>query len=262
MRKTNAVSLAFIAVALAAICGGYVSGAAGARPPQVVLLHPVASPNVHAVQHGYSDSPTVDLFSDDDVVVDRSHSANSSWLPQRLSIVVGLCGSSLAVDGEFLRLGLPIAIDLDPRAGDAVRVAHYVSQAGPVLLIHVNNPPSQAVLETLLHRFGRFEGIASRSSAGMAEALRGTGLMFFDERGDADPAQFAGSGVHVVSRDARVDDRSSPSYISFMLNRAAVRSQREGRVVILMRPLPNSLAALSDFLGTRSAEIVALTQPR
>jgi hypothetical protein len=29
-----------------------------------------------------------------------------------------------------------------------------------------------------------------------------------------------------------------------------------------MRPLPNSLSALTNFLGTRSAQIVALTQPR
>ena len=96
----------------------------------------------------------------------------------------------------------------------------------------------------------------------MPRALRATGLLFFDERGDADARSFVMTGVRVVSRDATVDDHSSPSYISFMLDRAALRSEREGRVVVLMRPLPNSLAALTGFLETRSAQIVALTQPR
>lgn len=260
--RTTAVSITVIALALAAILGGYFSGQAGARPPQIVVLHPVATPSVHAVTKGYTDSPIVDLFSEDDVVVDRAQTATSAWLPERLSFVVGLCGRSLALDAEFLRLGLPLAIDLDPHGSDAQHVASYVTAQGLALLIHVDSAPSAAVLADFKKRFGSFDGIASRTSDGMPQALRGTGLLFFDERGEADARRFAMTGIHVVSRDATVDDRSSPSYISFMLDRAALRSQREGRVVVLMRPLPNSLAALTRFLETRSAQIVALTQPR
>ena len=130
------------------------------------------------------------------------------------------------------------------------------------MLIHVGTAPSKATLAGLSQRFGHIDGIASRDSTGMPDALRGTGLLFFDERGDADSHEFAMTGVRFTGRDTTVDDRSSPSYISFMLDRAAMRSQREGRMVVLMRPLPNSLAALTEFLGTRSAQIVALTQPR
>lgn len=264
MRKTTAVSLTVIALALAAILGGYFSGQAGARPPEVVTLHPAPSPgaSVHPVSAGSSDSPVVDLFSDDDVVVDRARAAASAWLPERLSVVVGLAGESAALDGEFLRLGLPVAFDLDPHGNEADRVARYVTSQGLVLLIHVNVVPSPATLKGLQRRFGRIDGLASQTTQGMADALRGTGLLFFDERGDGDAASFAENGVRYVARDARVDDHSSPSYITFMLQRTALRSERQGRMVILMRPLPNSLAALSSFLGTRSAQIVALTQPR
>jgi polysaccharide deacetylase 2 family uncharacterized protein YibQ len=260
--RTTAVSLAVSALALAAIFGGYVSGQAGARPPQIVVLHPVASPSVHALTHGYSDSAIADLFSDDDVVVDRAQTAASAWLPQRLAIVVGLCGQSAALDSEFLGLGLPLAIDLDPHGAEADRVARFITTQGLALLIHVGTPPSASMLHQFMKRFGHIDGIASRSATGMPEALRGTGLLFFDERGDTDARAFAMSGVRFVARDTTVDDRSSPAYISFMLDRAALRSEREGRTVVLMRPLPNSLAALTKFLETRSAEIVALTQPR
>ncbi len=260
--RTTSVSLVVIALALAAILAGFLSGQAGTHPPQIVVLHPVASPSVHAVMHGYSDSPIVDLFSDDDVVVDRAQAASTSWFPQRLSIVVGLCGQSAALDAQFLRLGLPLAIDLDPHGSDAGRVAEFVSAQGLALLIHVGSAPSKAALTGLMKRFGHIDGIASRSSSGMVDALRGTNLLFFDERGIADPHAFALTGVRFVARDTTVDDRSSPAYISFMLGRAAIRSQREGRMVVLMRPMPNSLAALTEFLGTRSAQIVTLTQAR
>ncbi|MBV8639168.1 MAG: divergent polysaccharide deacetylase family protein [Candidatus Eremiobacteraeota bacterium] len=260
--RTTAISLTVIALALAAILGGYASGQAGAHPPQIVVLHPVASPSVHAVAHGYSDSPIVDLFSSDDVVIDRAQTATSAWFPERLSLVIGLCGDSAALEGEFLKLGLPLAIDLDPRGAEAERVARYVNAQGLALLIHAGSPPAPSTLAELSKRFGHIDGIASRSSSGMASALRGTGLLYFDERGDADAHPFLVNGVRFIARDATVDDRSSPSYISFMLGRAAMRSEREGRMVVLMRPMPNSLAALTNFLGTRSAEIVALTQPR
>ncbi len=260
--RTTAVSLTVIALAIAAILGGYFSGQAGAHPPQIVVLHPVSSPDVHAVVHGYSDSPIVDLFSNDDVVVDRAQTARNAWLPERLSVVVGLCGESAALESEFLRLGLPLAIDLDPHGAEADRIARYVNAQGLALFIHTGAPPSRATLAELQKRFGRINGVASRSASGMADALRGTGLVFFDERGDTDSRPFTVTGVRFVARDATVDDRSSPSYISFMLDRAAMRSEREGRMVVLMRPLPNSLAALTNFLATRSAEIVALTQRR
>ena len=94
----------------------------------------------------------------------------------------------------------------------------------------------------------------------MPQALNGSGLVFFDERGDADRGDFATNGVQIVQRDTTVDDRTGAAYIRFMLDRAAMRSRKAGRMVALMRPLPSTLTALSAFAGTRSAEMVSLTQ--
>jgi polysaccharide deacetylase 2 family uncharacterized protein YibQ len=258
--RSTIVSLTFIGLALAAIVGGYLSGQVGARPPSVVQLHPRTSPSVKAVLHGASDSAINDAFSDDDVVVERPALGGSNWLPERLTFVVGLVGDSAVIDATFMRLNLPIAFDLDPHAPDALRVAKLIHDQGGVLLIHVGGAPSRATIVALRAQFGTIDGIASRSADGEPTALTGTGLWFFDERGDADPAAFRDAGVPFVSRDATIDDRTAPSYIAFMLERTAIRSQRQGRLVVLLRPKPNSLATLSDFAATRTAQIVALTQ--
>jgi len=151
-------------------------------------------------------------------------------------------------------------LDIDPNAQQAEAVAQLAHEAGDVVLIHEDRAPSQGELEKLRKRFGQFDGIASRSSARFVQALDGTGLLFFDERGDADGAEFAAVGIPLVQRDATVDDRTASSYIRFMLARVVQRSELEGRLVILMRPRKHSLDALNTLIAARSAQIVALTQ--
>ena len=259
--RTAAVSLTFIALALAAIVGGYASGTAGTHPPQIVVLHPQASPHVRAVLRGASDAAVNDLFSDDDVVVERDGAQRSSSVPS-LSFVIGLCGESAPLDGQFLQLGFPVTIDLDPNGPDAQRTARYAHEASALLFVHVSSAPSAATLKTLRARFGPIDGVASRDAGGMPAALAGTGLIFFDERGDANRASFEERAVRLLSRDTTVDNRASPAYIDFMLQRSAIRSRSQGPLVVLMRPVPDSLEALGEFSKTRSAEIVTLTQTR
>jgi polysaccharide deacetylase 2 family uncharacterized protein YibQ len=259
--RSTALSLTVIALALAAIVAGYVSGQSGTRPPPVVQLHPRLGSSTDALFHE-TDSAVSDAFSDDDVVVDRPALGSDNWYPQRLAFVVGLVGDSAAIDSTFLRLNLPLAFDLDPRAAEALKVARLIHTQGEVLLLHVDRAPSPATLAVLRAEFGEIDGIASRNAQGQAAALAGSGLEFFDERGDADPEPFLARDVPFVARDTTVDDHSARSYIAYMLGRAAVRSERQGRLVVLMRPLPNSLAALDAFARTRSAQIVALTPNR
>lgn len=259
MRKTTVFSLTVIALSLAAILGGYMSGVNGAPVSPIVKLKPMPSPSVRAVRSGSSDSGISDAFSDDDVVIERPYVEQTHWIPATLSVVVGLCGDNAALDGAFLRLGMPVALDVDPHARDADRTARYVAAEHQLLFIHVTTAPSQDTLLRLRDRFGSYAGVASRTDEGMPQALNGTGLAFFDERGDANRAEFAQNNVPIIQRDATVDDRTGNAYITFMLDRAALRSRRAGRLVVLMRPLPNTLAALTAFAGTRSAEIVSLT---
>lgn len=260
MRKTSIVSLAVIALALSAIVGGYASGVANAPVSPIVKLHPTGAHAVTPKRGVSSDSSVNDAFSDDDVVIERPILEQEHWIPASLSVVVGLCGDNAALDGAFLRLGMPVALDVDPHARDADRTARYAADEHQLLFIHVTAPPSDDTLARLRDRFGKFAGVASRTSVGMANALNGSGLIFLDERGDADRAEFAQNNVRIIQRDTTVDDRTGNAYITFMLDRAAMRSRRVGRLVALMRPLPNTLAALQAFAGTRSAQIVALTE--
>ncbi len=258
--RTNTISLVVIALALLAIGAGFVSGAAGSRPPAVVTYRPQPLASVHArAGADASDIAVDDIFSRDDVVVDRHASASTTWRPARLAIVVGLCGYSVRIESAFLHLGVPLAFDVDPHGADAVRFAHLAQMAKMPFFLHVNDVPSAAMLTSLRARFGTFTGIASRTSAGMARALAGTGFTFFDERGDANPTAFFAARVPFVARDGTVDDRAAESYILFMLQRAADRSEHEGALTLLMRPLPASLAAFESFVQTRSVQIAALT---
>lgn len=259
--RSQAFWLAVIGLALAAIIGGYVSGNATTPPP----LHGKASPrvaaSVHAVTHDPSDSQVSDLFTDDDVVVDRPQRATPRWLEPQLSIVVGLAGHSPSIDAAFMQTNVPIAFDIDPSAAQATDVAQLAREAGDVVLLHLARAPTQTQLTQLKKRFGAFNGVASRVSDGFVQSLDGTGLLFFDERGDADADEFSAVAIPIVQRDATVDDRTARSYIHFMLAREVQRSQHEGRSVVLMRPLAHSLDALAALAATRSVQFVPLTQP-
>ena len=260
MRSTVA-SLVVIVLALAAILGGYLNGQTGTRPPPVVQLHQDRRPaRTATIAHDIGGEPTTDLFSDDDVVIERV--PLSEPRPEQLSVVVGLAGASATLDSTFMQIGLPLAFDLDPAAPDALQVARLVRDQGDVLFIHEDHALTRASLASLRARFSQITGIASRDADGQASSLAGSGLMYFDERGDADPAPFTARGVPFVARDATADDRSERSYITYMLNRAAIRSARQGRLVVLVRPQPNTLGVLNAFAQTRSAEIVALTAGR
>ncbi|MHB8147435.1 MAG: divergent polysaccharide deacetylase family protein [Vulcanimicrobiaceae bacterium] len=244
---------ALIVLSLGVIVAGYLGGSRATPPPTASLRRSHATHSSDA-----AGAPVRDLFSNDDVVVERPQMAGLSWQPERLGIVIGLCGQSIAVESGFLGLGVPLSFDLDPHAAQAQGFAADVRAAGERLFIHVGHPPTGPQLTALRRRFGRFDGVASRESAGMAQALAGRSLAFFDERGDADARLFQTAGVPLEQRDVTADDRAAPAYIGYMLRRAAERSAYEGRVVVLMRPMLESLSALARFLHGHNAEIVDL----
>ena len=259
--RSQAFWLGVIALALAAIAGGYFSGRAAAPvPPARLHAQTRVAPSVHPVLHDPSDSYVDDVFSDDDVVVDRPRVVSTHWLEPQIAVVIGLCGRSAATDAAFIQLGVPLAVDLDPSAPQAGDVAALAHEAGDVVLVHLEAAPTQAQLARLRKRFGDFSGVASRSIEGFVQSLDGTGLLFFDERGNADPQEFTAVGIPIAQRDVTVDDRTARTYIRFMLDRAVQRSRREGRMVVLMRPLVHSVDALKALAATRSVQFVALTQ--
>lgn len=258
----NAFWWALIAAALAAIGSGFVQATLQTKPPPVAQLRtapesvPTSQPNVlRELQR----QDVGDAFAQDDVVVDRARTPEPQWQTERLKIVVGVCGNSVAAESGFLRLHFPIAFVVDPAAPQARAFAELVRGNGDVLLVQQASAPDAETLATLRRSLGPFDGVASRNAAGMAIALRGTGLLFFDERGDrANAIDFAATRVPLIQRDVTADNRSASGYVSFMLERAAALSRRTGPVVVFVRPLPSTLVALQTFAGSHDVRMIAL----
>ncbi len=245
-----------IAFALVAIVAGYLSGRGVASAPQMPVPR-AGRTSASARRPRISEVAVRDAFSSDPVEIGHPRMARVGRRPQRLSIVVGLCGQSVAVESGFLGLGVPLTFDLDPHAAQAAAFAADVRAAGDRLYVHLERPPNASELASLRAQLGAFDGVASRRSAGMASALTGHALVFFDERGEAVARSFSRHHVPFVQRDMTVDDRAQRSYIAYMLRRAAERSAYEGATVTLMRPTPTSLAALVGFLREGNTDIVA-----
>lgn len=261
LSKGEAFWLAVIALALAAIIAGYASGTNSARIPPRISARPRVAPSVSAVLRDPSDASVQDAFSDDDVVVERPAIADQTkWAQPTLSIVVGLCGYSAGEDERFIDTGLPLALDVDPSAPQAALIAQRAREAHDLVLVHLGDAPTQEQLTRLRRRLGDFDGLASRAPDRFVQALDGTGLIFFDERGDADASSFRTVDIPFAQRDVTIDDRTASGYIRYMLARTVQRSERQGRLVVLMRPQPHSLEALAAIAGARTVQFVPLTQ--
>jgi len=257
--------IAIIVGALAAIVAGFAQGTLATHPPPLAELRrpnpraKPAPPSSAPIAADRSGAPASDVFAQDPVMIERPRERRARWQAERLAIVVGRCGYSLAVDAQFLRLNVPMAFVIEPRAPQAAAFAALVRGQHDVLFVQRSGPPSMPELARLRGQLGAFDGIAARDARGMPDALRNTGLTFFDERGDsADPAQFAAANVRLVRRDVTADNRSELGYVAFMLDRAATLSQRTGPVVVFVRPLPSTLAALRQFDSDRNARMIAL----
>ncbi|HEY1978139.1 MAG TPA: divergent polysaccharide deacetylase family protein [Candidatus Baltobacteraceae bacterium] len=253
---------ALIAGALAAIGAGYVQASVQTRPPPIAQLRsnpetlPAPQPGVRREAQTQA---LDDAFAQDEVVVDRARTPQPQWQSEQLQLVVGICGSSVAAESGFLRLRYPVAFVLDPAAEQARAFADLVRDNGDALLVQLDEPPAVQTLAALRRTIGQFDGIASRHTAGMAVALHGTGLAFFDERGDAANGDtFARMGVRLVRRDVTADNRGGLGYVTFMLGRAAALSRRNGPVVVFVRPQPSTLEALADFGAAHDVRMIAL----
>lgn len=258
----NALWWTLIGGALAAIGAGYAQATVQTQPPPIAQLRssagvvPTPAP---AVRTEPQTQTLEDAFAGDDVVVDRARKPPAQWQSEQLQLVVGVCGASVAAESGFLRLHYPIAFIVDPKALQARAFANLVRSNGDALLIQAGEPPSPQTLAALRRTIGQFDGIASRNPAGMALALHGTGLAFFDERGEAANASaFASEAVPLVRRDVTADNRSGIGYVTFMLGQAAALSRRTGPVVVFVRPLPSTLAALTAFGTTHEVRMIAL----
>lgn len=257
----NAFWWALIGGALAAIGAGYAQATLQTQPPPVARLRSSAgiAPSPEPAVSTEPQTQTLDdAFAVDDVVVDRVRKPLPQWQSEQLQLVVGVCGASVAAESGFLRLHYPIAFIVDPKAAQARALAGLVRSNGDAVLVQAADPPGPQALAAFRRTIGEFDGIASRHAAGMALALHGTGLAFFDERGDsANASTFANEDVPLVRRDVTADNRTGLGYVIFMLGRAADLSRRAGPVVVFVRPLPSTFAALEAFGTTHDVRMIA-----
>ena len=263
----SAFWVAILLGALAAIVAGFVQATATTHPPPIAQVRrapaePLRTPSAAALareERTIVETAVVDQFSEDDVVVDRPRLQAMQWQRQRIALVVAGCGNSVAAESEFLRLGYPAAFVVDPHASQAAAFAQLVRTAGQPLFVQLSSPPTRASLAALHQQLGSFDGVAARDAQGFAPVLRDSGLSFIDERGDAaNQLAFAALGIPLIQRDVTADDRTGSGYVVFMLERAASLSGRIGRVVVLVRPLPSTLAALRTFTATANVDMVSI----
>ncbi len=237
----------------AAIVSGFVSDARNAPRP---TPHP--SPTTRPASP--TPLPTFrgsDTFGADwDVVVDRSPEPNPDG-SARIAIAVGPCGTNAALDAAFARLDLPIALVIDPAGVDALATAALARSQGKPFYVQVGRVPSPAKLASLLKKFEGATGLASDAGRAMPAALAGSGLAYFDERGDIDPALFSKAGTPLIRRDLSVDDRDATGYVDYMLQRAVALGAIRGRAVALMHPRAASLQALRTFAKSNGRDLVA-----
>jgi polysaccharide deacetylase 2 family uncharacterized protein YibQ len=195
------------------------------------------------------------LGSDWNVVVDRSPAPDADG-SARVAIAVGPCGANATLDAAFARLDLPMALVIDPNGADARTIAALAGSAGKPFYLQVGSAPTAVTLAALRQRFDGMTGIASGQSSGVAAALAGSGLAYFDERGNADARTFARAGVGLISRDVTVDDRDQAGYVTYMLQRTIVLGAARGRAVAWMHPRVSSLHALRAFGTASSRDLV------
>ncbi len=237
----------------AAIVSGFASDARNApRPaphpsPRTAPASPVPLPTFRGS----------DTFGADwDVVVDRSPAPDPDGRA-RIAIAVGPCGANAALDAAFAHLDLPIALVIDPAGADAVAAAGLARSQGKPFYVQVGRAPSPAKLASLLKKFQGAAGLASDAGRAMPAVLSGSGLAYFDERGDVDPAPFSKTGTPLIRRDLSVDDRDATGYVDYMLQRAVALGAGRGRAVALMHPRAASLQALRAFARSNGRDLVA-----
>ncbi len=195
-----------------------------------------------------------DPFAQDDVVVERI--ATTHGISNTGSIVVAIaeCGRNAALDDLAVALPFPAVLIVDPNGRDAKRAATLAYDRGKAVYVQTDDVPPESVLAQWRREFARFDGIASLRWEGASARLGGSGIAFFDERGDADAMRFGADGVALLRRDVTIDDRSEQGYIGYMLHQAFQSAHRVGRAVVFARAQGATLRVLGESAAAAASD--------
>lgn len=233
-----------------ALLGGYFSGRAAAPP--LVFETPAPDPGVTGVLQ-QNETADDDFAGDAAVVADAPGGEIDK--DSRLSFVLVDCGQSVPLESLFLRLGVPLALVVDPVEPAAHATAAQARQFGKMVFVQAALPLSAHDIRALQDEFPGIAGIAirvdrQRIDNGVLRALRDAGLRLFDEYGGYRSVQkrAVAAGVRYLRRTITIDDDLEPSYVAYMLDEA-VRLGRGSGAVVMARPFPGTLHALEAVLS-------------
>ncbi|MHB8461844.1 MAG: hypothetical protein ACYDA1_04295 [Vulcanimicrobiaceae bacterium] len=191
----------------------------------------------------------IDRFADDPVVVPCA-TMNAAPLhnPMLRLFLVG-AGQNQISDHDLFSLSVPSAVVVVPKGRDAKNVVRRAQQYGSPVFIQLDGALGSRQIQQDRARFGGIAGYAGRDASAARMALAGSGLSFFDERGDAAAASYRAAGIRYFGRAVTADNDEGNGYISFMLKRAVTMSRSCGPLNVLMRANHNSLKAAAKALN-------------
>ena len=237
------VSVVVIIAAIIVIVAGAVQNRAVEHKREVIRR---TTPDGMAPRSGVRN---IDRFANDPVVVPCA-TMNAAPLhnPMLRLFLVG-AGQNQASDHDLFSLSVPSAVVVVPQGHDAKNVVRRAQQYGSPVFLQLDGRLQAGQIQRDRARFGAIAGYAGRDASAAREALSGSGLSFFDERGDAAAGAYRAAGIRYFGRSVTADNDEGSGYIAFMLKRAVTMSRSCGALNVLMRANHNSLKAAGKALN-------------
>lgn len=196
--------------------------------------------------------------------------------PAYLSLVIDDLGQTPARDSRALALPGPVTLAVMPDTLHAAQFAREAHNAGKTVIVHMPmdpaggpfawapNMPEGQLLERLNAAFkavpfaaglNNHEGSRMTADAGpmalLANELQRRRLFLLDSRTSAATQaalQAQAIGLASVSRDVFLDDVRTPEAIAEQLQKAIALAHKQGSVVVIGHPYPQTLSVLEDAL--------------
>ena len=207
----------------------------------------------------------------------------------RLAIVIDDIGESMTAARELAALDYPVTFSVWPRSTHAREAAELAHKAGREVMIHLPMEPVRypqvkpgpgailsgqqpqemtALVRDAVRRVPHAVGLnnhmgsrATQNAAAMrtvCEALDGTGMFVLDSMTHQNSKLYfeaKRAGLPAYKRNVFLDVIADKRNIMFQLDKAARIAQAEGQAIAIGHPLPETVAALKEWVRTRDRSV-------
>ena len=202
--------------------------------------------------------------------------------PAYLSLIIDDLGQSPAKDSRTLALPGPVTLAIMPDTPHAADFARQAHKAGKTVMVHMPMDPAsgpfawhpalspeelQQRLQAALHAVPYAAGLNNHEGSRMTsqpeamtllmQQLQTHGLFFVDSRTSAATVAAAKAqaiGLASLSRDVFLDDTRTVEAITGQLHKAITLARKQGTVVIIGHPYPQTLEVLERELPRLKAQ--------